>query len=195
MLHGIGCDGNQWVSMNVGGILDSLYSRKEAAPVIAVFPSIIPPDGLDKKTLSQKNIKAFTDFEAEFSTDLKPYIYKNYAVSKDKKYTAICGLSMGGMEALCTGFTLKGQFNYIGSFSAAPTLNQSLLKIENKKDTPALVMLCSGDADGTVGDNPKNYHLELEKNGVDHIWYQYPSGGHSPEVWKNGLVNFMKRIF
>ena len=56
-------------------------------------------------------------------------------------------------------------------------------------------MLCSGDADGTVGDNPRNYHLELEKNGVDHIWYQYPSGGHSPEVWKNGLVNFMKRIF
>lgn len=195
MLHGIGCDGNQWVSMNAGGILDSLYSRKEAAPVIAVFPSIIPPDGLDKKTLSPKNIKAFTDFETEFSTDLKPYIYKNYAVSKDKKYTAICGLSMGGMEALCTGFTLKGQFNYIGSFSAAPTLNQSLLKIENKEDTPALVMLCSGDADGTVGDNPKNYHLELEKNGVDHIWYQYPSGGHSPEVWKNGLVNFMKRIF
>lgn len=49
MLHGIGCDGNQWVSMNAGGILDSLYSRKEAAPVIAVFPSIVPPDGLDKK--------------------------------------------------------------------------------------------------------------------------------------------------
>ena len=195
MIHGIGCDCGQWVSMNAADILDNLYQRGEAAPVIAVFPSVIPADGIDKTTLSQTNIQAFTDFEAEFIYDLEPYIRENYAVSLNRKYTAICGLSMGGMEALCTGFTLKGHFNYIGSFSAAPTLDKSLLKIENPEDTPELVMLCSGDADGTVGDNPRDYHLELTKNGVDHIWYQYPGGGHSPEVWRNGLVNFMKRIF
>lgn len=192
MLHGINCDKTQWTSMGAGTMLDNLLAKGEAAPVIAVFPSVIPKNGLGKW---QENVQAFADFEKEFIYDLEPFIRANYAVSTDRKYTAICGLSMGGMEALCTGFTLIGHFNYIGSFSAAPTLNTSLLKVDNKEDTPDLVMLCSGTKDSTVTENPYNYHKTLADNGVDHIWYQFTNGGHEPAVWDNGLINFMKRIF
>lgn len=195
MIHGIGCDRSQWYSMTLNNILSNMICREEVVPFVAVLPSVIPKDGLSSNTLGPENIGAFTMFEEEFQKDLEPYILKNYSVSSDRKDTGVCGLSMGGMEALHLGFSMKDHFNYIGSFSAAPTLNQSLLTLEGWETTPELVMLCSGTADKTIGSNPYDYHMTLEKNQVDHIWYQYPKGGHDDRVWKNGLVNFLKRSF
>lgn len=192
MIHGLGCDRTQWVYMQLNEILSNMIARNEIRPLIAVVPSVIPKDGLNPNTFSAENIEAFTMFEKEFLEDLEPYILKNYSVSSDRKDTGVCGLSMGGMEALHLGFSIKDHFNYIGSFSAAPTLNQDLLTLEGWKTSPDLVMLCTGTKDGTVGDNPYNYHMSLEKNNVDHIWYLYPNGTHESRVWKHGLVNFLR---
>lgn len=101
---------------------------------------------------------------------------------------------MGGMEALHLGFAIKDHFNYIGSFSAAPTLDQSILNTNGWKNVPETVLLCSGTADTTIGDNPYNYHKTLEENKVDHIWYMYPNGTHEEKVWQNGLVNFCLEV-
>jgi len=192
LIHGLGCDRTQWVFMSLNEIISNMIARGEVQPFVAVVPSVIPKDGLDPQTFSSANIDAFTLFEREFLEDLEPYILKNYSVSENMKDTGVCGLSMGGMEALHLGFSIKDHFNYIGSFSAAPTLNQDLLTLEGWKTVPDLVMLCTGSADGTVSSNPYNYHMSLEKNNVDHIWYLFPNGGHESKVWKNGLVNFLK---
>lgn len=191
MLHGIGCDGSQWVSMNIANVLDNMIARQEIKPVVAVFPGIIPKDGINKETLSQENIHAFNIFIDEFTQDLEPYILENYSVSEDRKDTGVCGLSMGGMEALELGFSLQNRFNYIGSFSAAPSLNTSVLKYTDENTIPEFVLLCNGTKDTTVGDNPLNYHNELTSNNVKHIWYQYPGQGHSTPVWINGVINFL----
>lgn len=195
MIHGIGCDRGQWYSMQLNNILSNMICRGEVAPFVAVLPSVIPKNGLAKQTLGAENIGAFTLFEEEFCQDLEPYILSNFSVSSDRKDTGVCGLSMGGMEALHLGFSLKDHFNYIGSFSAAPTLNQDILNLDGWTAAPELVLICTGTADGTVGDNPYNYHKTLENNQVDHIWYQYPGGGHDGRVWQDGLVNFLKRSF
>ena len=34
----------------------------------------------NKRVLSPENIQAFTDFDAEFTNDLQPYIQNNYSV-------------------------------------------------------------------------------------------------------------------
>lgn len=195
MLHGIGCDRGQWVSLSLKNILSNMICSGELPPLVAVIPSVIPKEGLNPVGVSPENIAAFTLFEQEFIEDLEPYILKNYPVSSDRKDTGVCGLSMGGMEALHLGFAIKDHFNYIGSFSAAPTLNQELLTLEGWTTVPEMVMLCTGSADGTVSSNPYDYHMKLEQNGVDHIWYLYPGGGHDDRVWKNGLVNFLKRSY
>lgn len=195
MIHGIGCDRGQWVSLSLNNILSNMICSGEVAPLVAVVPSVIPKDGINPDTLSKENIEAFTLFEQEFLKDLEPYILNNYSVSSERKDTGVCGLSMGGMEALHLGFSIKDHFNYIGSFSAAPTLNQELLTLEGWTTVPEMVFLCSGSADGTVSDNPYDYHMKLEQNGVDHIWYLYPNGGHDDKVWKNGLTNFLKRSY
>lgn len=191
MLHGIGCEGSQWVSMRIANILDNMIARKEIKPIVAVFPSIIPVDGLTQDAISQENIYAFTIFKYEFLYDLEPYILENYSVSEDRKDTGVCGLSMGGMEALELGFSLQNRFNYIGSFSAAPSLDTSVLHYTDVNTIPDFVLLCNGTKDTTVGNNPLNYHNELTSNTVKHIWYQYPGEGHSSPVWINGAINFL----
>lgn len=195
MIHGIGCERGQWVGMSLKNILSNMICRGEVAPFVAVIPSVVPKDGVSSNTLGPENIGAFTMFEQEFLQDLEPYILENFAVSSDRKDTGVCGLSMGGMEALHLGFAIKDHFNYIGSFSAAPTLDQSILNTNGWKNVPETVLLCSGTADTTIGDNPYNYHKTLEENKVDHIWYMYPNGTHEAKVWQNGLVNFLLRSY
>ena len=195
MIHGIGCERGQWVGMSLKNILSNMICRGEVAPFVAVIPSVVPKDGVSSNTLGPENIGAFTMFEQEFLQDLEPYILENFAVSSDGKDTGVRGLSMGGMEALHLGFAIKDHFNYIGSFSAAPTLDQSILNTNGWKNVPETVLLCSGTADTTIGDNPYNYHKTLEENKVDHIWYMYPNGTHEEKVWQNGLVNFLLRSY
>lgn len=195
MLHGIGCDCGQWKSMSIANVLDNMIARNEIKPVVAVFPGIIPKDGVNPDTLSQENIYAFSIFIDEFTKDLEPYILENYFVSDKREDTGVCGLSMGGMEALQLGFSLQNRFNYIGSFSAAPSLDISLLKYTSDDMRPELVLVCTGTNDTTIGDNPLRYHEELTKNGVKHIWYQYPKGTHSDPVWINGVINFLLRSY
>jgi len=194
LIHGIGCDSTQWVSMGVQNMFDNMIAKGELEPFIAVFPSVIPNGGLDPNTLSDINIQAFVTFVEEFKTDLHPYMNQYYHASKNRESIAICGLSMGGMEALRVGFTYLDTFNYIGSFSAAPSLEMELLTTENSEYAPELVLLCSGNKDSTVGDNPFQYHGRLCKNKVEHIWYVHPNEGHSPTVWNLGLFNFLKRL-
>ncbi len=192
MIHGLGCTGGQWVNMNIRSSFSAMIGRGEVKPFIAVIPSVVPKDGLSQNTYSSENIGAFTGFIEEFSKDLEPYIKKNYSISEKPEDTGVCGLSMGGMEALSLGFSLKNHFNFIGSFSAAPTLDTSCLNIKNWDFAPEVVMVCTGDKDETVGDNPYNYHMTLKENGVEHIWYLYPGGTHSDPVWKNAAINFVR---
>lgn len=195
LLHGIGCDGSQWISMQADIVLDNMIADGESVPRVVVCPSITPKK--NKKTtqaISPENIEAYKKFDRELTEDLMPFINSHYNVSDKRKDTAVAGLSMGGMEALLVGFSHLDRFDYIGSFSAAPSLDTSLLKLKKHSEKPKLILLCSGTSDSTVGDIPEGYHKILAENQVDHIWYLYPDGGHSYEVWLSGLINFLQRM-
>lgn len=194
LIHGIGCDSNQWVSMGAANVFDTMIDSGKLKPFICVFPSVIPKDGLDKNTFSDTNINAFKSFLKEYTDDLEPYLVKNFNITTKREDTAVAGLSMGGMEALRLGFTYLDKFNYIGSFSAAPTLEVELLTTEGSAYIPEMILVCSGDADSTVGDTPYSYHRKMQRNGVKHLWYSHPGGGHSGDVWMQGLVNVLERL-
>ncbi len=190
MIHGFGCTGGQWVNMNIRSYFSTMIGRGEVPPFIAVIPSVVPKDGIQDKTTSAEKIQAYTMFEEEFTKDLEPYIIENYSVSTKPENTGICGLSMGGAEALTIGFDLKSHFNYIGAFSGAPTADASKLDISDWDFAPKMVMICIGDKDMVEGS--LNYHNALTENGVEHIWYLYPGGEHSDPVWKNAIINFVR---
>ncbi len=55
-------------------------------------------------------------------------------------------------------------------------------------------MILKGNNDNVVEDWPLKYSRTLKQNGVEHIYYTI-DGGHDFNVWKNGLYNFVRRIF
>lgn len=197
LLHGIGGDETEWFQTKSIEILGNLMNDGEAVPFIAVVPNVRAreKDHDISDMYTQSNFEAFDNFINDLNNDLMPYIAENYNVYNDREHNAICGLSMGGMESLNIGFRLLDKFAYIGAFSPAPTLDTSILKVEDEANTPSFVMIVTGDADDTVGDNPYDYHKVLEANGVDHLFYLVPGGHHDFIVWDEGLYTFAKSIF
>lgn len=197
LLHGIGGDEEEWFLGKPVEILGNLVATGEAKEFITVVPNVRARENAYNPTdvFQEGNISAFNNFINDLSKDLMPYINENYNVYTDREHTAICGLSMGGMESLSIGFQMLDTFGYIGAFSPAPTLDTSLLKVDNAENTPYYVMICNGDSDSVVNENPFNYHKVLERNGVAHDFYFIPGADHDFVAWNDGLYNFAKRIF
>lgn len=197
LLHGIGGDENEWFQTKVIEIIGNLIADGEVEPFIAVVPNIRAreKDHDFSDMYEQSHFDAFNNFINDLENDLMPYIADNYSVYNDREHNAICGLSMGGMESLNIGFRLQDKFAYIGAFSPAPTLDTSILKVDDETIAPEFVMIVTGSADSTVGDNPYNYHKVLEQNGVDHMFYLVPGGQHDFAVWDEALYTFLKNIF
>lgn len=197
LLHGIGGTENEWFYGKPQEIIGNLIAKNEVVPFITVVPNIRAREE-DYKTddiFSESNINAFNNFINDLKNDLMPYVSKNFSISQERKDTAICGLSMGGMESLNIGFRMLDTFGYIGAFSPAPTLDTSVLTLKNSSFTPYLVLVCNGSTDSVVHDTPKTYHNVLNGNKVEHLWYEYLGGDHNFVVWNHGLYNFTKRIF
>lgn len=208
LLHGIGGTHSEWLGGNPVEVIGNLVFEGEAANMVVVIPNVraCSDDSVPSQILSQQNIAAFDNFINDLKNDLMPFINKNYSVSTQWEDTAIAGLSMGGRESLFIGVSMLETFAYIGAFSPAPgllryealgyagQLDEKDFTIPAGKNIPKLILICNGNQDGVVGDVPETYHQALQSNGVNHLWYTM-DGDHNFVVWKNGLYNFVKRIF
>lgn len=56
-------------------------------------------------------------------------------------------------------------------------------------------MVCCGTNDSVVGAFPKSYHDIMERNEVNHIWYEVPGADHNSYAIRSGLYNFIASIF
>lgn len=209
LLHGIGGDHFEWNGANPTQLIGNLIAQNQAEEMIVVMPNVRARanDGTPSDMLSIDNFKAFDNFINDLRDNLMPYIKENYPIKEGRENTAIAGLSMGGRESLYIGITMADTFGYIGAFSPAvgifgytgavtePGLfTKESFKLPDEYNGKTLLMICNGDNDTTVYDNPKQYHEALTENGTENIYYE-TSGGHDFRVWKHGLYNFSKRIF
>lgn len=206
LLHGIGGDHFEWNGANPTQVIGNLIAQNQAEEMIVVMPNVRAraDDGAPSDMLSQANFDAFDNFINDLRDNLMPYIKENYSILEGRENTAIAGLSMGGRESLYIGITMADTFGYIGAFSPAPGVlpyssegglfTKENFKLPDEYNGKTLLMICNGDNDTTVYDNPEQYDAALTENGTEHIYYQ-TSGGHDFKVWKHGLYNFSKRIF
>ncbi len=125
LLHGAGDNDDAWTSVGRAGfILDNLIAAKKAKPMLLVMPA-----GHTRRAAQGIGGRTGTDeFVKDFTTDVKPYVEKNYRVLTDRAHTAIAGLSMGGNHTLQVAIPHLDQFAYIGVYSsgllgAFPELN------------------------------------------------------------------------
>ncbi len=209
LLHGIGGDHTEWLGSNPVQVIGNLIAEEMAPEMIVVMPNVRARAD-DKKDPSDlytpEHFKAFDNFINDLRDDLMPYM-KNYSIAEGRANTAIAGLSMGGRESLYIGLTIPDTFGYIGAFEPAPGVlpynhdeddglfTEDTFKLPDGYNDRTYIMICKGENDNTVGENPLNYHNTLTKNGTPHDYYEIPNVGHDHSAWKNGLYNFVRRIF
>jgi enterochelin esterase-like enzyme len=185
--HGIGGNETVWTSGSEGhaqNVLDFLYSKNNAKPMIVVMPNGNVNGDFGKHTEVLLN-------------DLIPWTEQNYPVLTDPDSRAIAGLSMGGGQTFNIGFPNTDKFHYIGSFSAAPNTSppSSTIKDVNViKQNLKVIYLSYGSTDGLMN-NGQQYHTYLNTNNVFHYWQIEQGLGHEMIVWDRSFYNFAMRIF
>ena len=207
LLHGIGGDEGEWMGGAPDKIIGNMIARGTAKEMILVLPNQlvqIPGEAMPSYYLDPGRFVMFDRIVEELKTSLMPFIETNYSVKPGRDNRAVCGLSMGGREAIHVGIDLIEDFAYMGAFTPAigvlpyeteaGLFTTETLTIPEEYRPISMFMIVEGENDTTVWDNPKKYSETLKANGVDHFYYSWP-GGHSFGPWKNGLYNFARRIF
>jgi MYXO-CTERM domain-containing protein len=192
--HGIGGNEVAWLGQgsnegNADNVMDHLYSKQLATPMIVVMPNG-KMDGAD-------DFARFANFGDVLLKDLIPWVEMTYSAATDPNSRAISGLSMGGGQTFNFGFANPDVFHYIGPYSAAPNTGQPAQIIKDlakvKSDVKFIFIAC-GDADGLLS-NSVRWHDYLDDNDVPHMYQLEAGGGHDKTVWNRSLYNFAQRIF
>jgi MYXO-CTERM domain-containing protein len=191
--HGIGGNETAWTSGSEGNadcVMDYLYSKNMAVPMIVVMP-----DGNVRQF--SDSFQAFGAHEESLITDLIPWVEKNYPCLTDADSRAIAGLSMGGGQTFNAGFPNIDKFHYIGPFSAAPNTkapSATVKDVNAVKQNVHVIFISYGDQDGLIN-NGQQYHTYFDQQNVTHIWQLEKGQGHTAIVWNRSLYNFAQRIF
>ncbi|MEO7272620.1 MAG: alpha/beta hydrolase-fold protein [Vicinamibacterales bacterium] len=113
LLHGAGDSDDSWTSVGRAGfILDNLIADKKAKPMVMVMPA----GHTFRGQAAGRN--ATQEFVSDFTSDVAPYVAKNYRILTDRANTAIAGLSMGGNQTLQVAIPQLEKFAYIGVYSS-----------------------------------------------------------------------------
>lgn len=191
-------------------IVGNLIADGLAKNMIVVLPNMFASsDPNQKPAFTDEGVAPYDHFINDLIHDLIPYIEATYQVLPGRENRAIAGFSMGGRETLFIGLSRPDLFAYVGSIAPAPgltpgkdwamthpgQLEEKDLTFASKDYEPAVLMLCCGTQDGTVGKFPESYHNIFLKNEVSHIWYEIPGADHDAQAIRSGLYNFIRRIF
>ena len=199
LLHGIGGDHKEWMQGVPNIIMDNLYAKGKAKPMIIVMPNgrALPNDKAEGNIYGPEMVKGFEIFERDLIDDLIPFIQGKYSTYTDQAHRAVAGLSMGGGQSLNFGLGNLDKFAYVGGFSSAPNTKQPEQLIPDiaamKKANKLLWMVC-GSKDGLMF-NSSRLKAFCDKNEIPCTLIQYPDGQHDFVVWKYGLYNFSQLIF
>lgn len=200
LLHGAGDNYSGWV--------------KKAPNVVALADTyqqiIVCPDGNVTSWYFDSPINKAWRYESYITTELIPFIDKNYKTIKDRKGRGITGLSMGGHGAFYLAFKHQDLFGAAGSMSGGVDIRPfpKNWKIEEKlgsyADNPdnwerntvinlvhlltpgsmALIMDCGTD-DFFYKVN-LNLHEKLLERNVAHDFICRP-GAHTWAYWQNAI--------
>ena len=133
-----------------------------------------------------------TTLQDDLLKDLVPYVESHYSVASGREQRAICGLSMGGGQALNIGLKNLDSFAYIGGFSSALFGQQAALAPADGSKLKLLWVSC-GDQDSLMTGS-KALHDSLTEKKIAHVWH-IDTGGHTWPVWKNDLYLVAQKLF
>jgi enterochelin esterase-like enzyme len=207
--HGAGEDETGWSNQGkVNFIMDNLIAGGEAKPMIIVMDRgyAFNPDAPKTEESGPRRTSAANAFSDVLIHEIIPMIDRDFRTIPDREHRAMAGLSMGGFQTFQTTMTNLDKFAYIGGFSGASFLQQSSdittmydgawadAEAFNKK--VKLVFISIGTAEPErMYQGVNNFHKELEKAGIKHVYYESPGTSHEWLTWRRSLHEFAPLLF
>ena len=189
--------------------MDNLIAEGKAVPMIVVMDNGYAVDPTVPRNNSSQGLRSlFTNsaLEQVFTKEIIPMIDKQFRTIPDRDHRAMTGLSMGGFQSFQITLTNLDKFAYIGGFSGAGFIQQGddFSKMYNGvwSDVNAfnqkvkLLYLSTGTAEPTnMYQTVNNFHKELEKAGIKHVYYESPGTSHEWLTWRRSLNQFASMLF
>ena len=146
---------------------------------------------IDGNAWMKKNMEMLNQ---DFHTDLIPFLKSNYSISFEKESMAICGSSMGGIQAVLLGIKNLNIFDWIIGLSTSLNVPAFDMKNKSKINALKLLQLNIGEKD-TWGFNQSNkVHEWLLNSEIKHK-YIVTDGGHDWDVWRKDMIQLLPQLF
>lgn len=200
LFHGGGENETSWpIQGKVDNIMDNLISAGECKPMLVVMDRgeatlADQPDFQPRRAGGM--IMDFTPLDRVVTEEIVPMIDTRYRTLPDRMHRAITGLSMGGFQSWAIGLNHKDKFAYIGGFSGsglAPTEERYPATLNDEVE---LLYVGTGTEEpGRMYTGVRDFHLFLEKTGVNHVYFESQGTAHEWLTWRRALKDFAPRLF
>jgi enterochelin esterase-like enzyme len=201
LLHGASDSDDSWTSVGRANfILDNLIAAGKAQPMIVVMPAG-HTNNPQAPGAAPRPASVASEFDDDFSKEIRPYVEKHYRVLADPAHRAIAGLSMGGAQTLSIALAHPQDYGYFGVFSSGlfqrnlsdwETQHQAELD-DAAKARIRLAWFRTGKDDFLIGSTRNTVDL-LKKHGVKPV-FDESTGGHTWINWRNYLNDFAPLLF
>ena len=208
--HGGGEDETGWSNQGkVDLILDNLIADGKAVPMLIVMDRGYAVDPTAPKSQGNQGFKRIFNnkaLENVFIKEIIPTIDKQFRTIPDRDHRAMAGLSMGGFQSFQIVLSNLDKFAYVGGFSGAGFIQQaedfskmydgiwSDVNAFNQK--MKLMYLSIGTAEpANMYQTVNNFHKELEKAGIKHVYFESPGTSHEWLTWRRSLNQFATMLF
>jgi enterochelin esterase-like enzyme len=195
--HGWGEDETAWsVQGHANLIMDNLIAENKIRPFIIVMTY-----GMTNEVkfggLSSFKIDPF---QTVLMDELIPYIDANFRTLSDQPHRAMAGLSMGGIETRLITLANLDKFSHIGLFSGGSISMDDVNKTPGFKKKVKLVFVSYGSRElgrkmGGFGGDPKASAEDLQKAGINSIFYVSQNTAHEFLSWRRSLREFAPLLF
>lgn len=225
LLHGYGGDENEWTGLGrTAQILDNLIAEGRARPMIVVMPNghaaermapgsgpieaqtprpqpavgppaAPPPAPATPPTAATRGMVLGGSYPDSFMADVVPFVERTYRVASGAANRALAGLSMGGMHTLAIATANPGAFDYLGIFSHASRVDDTLQPRIAALGArgPRLIYMAVGVDDGLL-ENSRALVQRMKDAGLTPAYRETP-GAHTWFVWRQYLSDFAPQLF
>lgn len=220
--HGMGEDRRAWANQGrTNFILDNLIAEGKVVPMIIVMEDGGIAAGMagarrqrpaaeqgDRPAGGQRpggggpgGMASFWDgFGSVIIKDLIPMVDTEFRTLTNRENRAMAGLSLGGTQTYQITQDNLDKFGNIGIFSAPfgfpgveTGYNGLLAKPDEFNKQVKVFYVSMGSKEGER--TGRSIHEELDKAGINNVYYEAPGTGHEFQTWRKSLHGFTQLLF
>ena len=196
--HGGGDNDASWSTIGRANfIMDNLYAKNKAKPMVIVMPMGHPGEGFFMGLGIDED-----PYYKQLFDEILPIVRKKYNVKEDRYSTAFTGLSMGGLQALNVALFAPEKFGYVLPLSTGYFEPQRKMLEEKYADVLKnpeinklkLFWIAMGGEKDIAYQNGLEVNKILDKYGIKYETNTYDAG-HTFITWRHNLLEFAPLLF